>query len=683
MEYLLKASAVIAIFYLCYHLFLQRETFFQTNRLFLITGVIVALFLPFIVIPVVVEYEPVMIAVEAVNPTVNGINANTTSNESYVDWIALLKSIYIIGVIIFSIRCCIQLLSVARIISKGKTENLTGFKLIKVKENIAPFSFFKWIVINADQFNNDEIEQVLIHEKAHASEYHSIDVIFLQIATIIFWFNPFIWFYNKALKQNLEFIADKSTKLKSQCLKSYQTLLLKNSIPNYNMVLANNFYNSLLKKRIVMLNKHQSRKWNQLKLLFVLPILGCFIMSFNTKTIYVEKPLYVGTLKRPPIEVVISNDFNTDELNAIKDQLKAQDITMHIKTINRNAIGLISSIDIDFKSINGNTNYNAQRDNGIKPFYFKMNENGSYSISSISEEPHLNYDTDNYTQTTSEVDITENIEAPTDEEVVGEVEVHGHDSSVPENHIPRSYKYATLNTNNKLVDTITTTPGNVLQNIYVVADNISVEQISDDLLITESESIDVVIDEYISGNNTFKVKRSSSPLIILNGKDIGNVPTYNIDYDNVENMNVIKGEEAVINYGQRAKNGVIIINTNDRSLSTKAKIHTANYVGRVISDTNDLQLADHKPKETNNVKTLALITKHTSDIELDQQIITLKTLGLNAKISKVKRNKRNEIIKIKVSVKDKKGNQSSSTFMNDNGIKDINYIKSDGFVFIN
>ncbi len=54
MEYLLKSSAIIILFYLCYKLFLQRETFFTSNRWFLITGLFTAIAIPFIVIPVYV-----------------------------------------------------------------------------------------------------------------------------------------------------------------------------------------------------------------------------------------------------------------------------------------------------------------------------------------------------------------------------------------------------------------------------------------------------------------------------------------------------------------------------------------------------------------------------------------------------------------------------------------------------
>ena len=145
-----------------------------------------------------------------------------------------------------------------------------------------PFSFFKYIVFNKTQFNDTELTHIINHEKVHAKQYHSLDIILVQLASALFWFNPFIWLYKKEIQQNLEFIADKEAQNISKCEKSYQTLLLKSSVPNYQLVLANNFYNSLIKKRIVMLHKSKSNNLKMWKYALVLPVLAVFLMSANT-----------------------------------------------------------------------------------------------------------------------------------------------------------------------------------------------------------------------------------------------------------------------------------------------------------------------------------------------------------------------------------------------------------------
>ncbi|GAL79451.1 regulatory sensor-transducer [Algibacter lectus] len=271
MEYLLKVSALLAIFYVSYKVFLQRDTFFNENRWFLILGIVTAFVLPFLVIPIYIEYTPVDV------PNFNNIPTEVSENiEASFNILDYLPITYLLGVIGFSIRFVIQLTSLSLVISKSKKEKHGKYTYIKTDKNISPFSFFNWIVFNPNNFNNTELEQILIHEKIHSNQKHSIDVLLTQLSCIALWFNPFIWFYNKALKQNLEFIADNETQHQIDCKKTYQITLLKTSLPSHQMALTNNFHTSLIKKRIVMLHKSKSKKISLFKYAIVLPLLTLF-----------------------------------------------------------------------------------------------------------------------------------------------------------------------------------------------------------------------------------------------------------------------------------------------------------------------------------------------------------------------------------------------------------------------
>ena len=283
MEYLLKVSAIVAIFYLSYKVFLQRNTFFEHNRLFFILGLLTAFLIPFCIIPIYVEYTPVSVS-NYIFTASN--NAETITSFTIIDYLPYL---YMLGVLVFSLRFLIQLVSLSIVILKHKGEKHDGYIFVKSSENVSPFSFFNWIVYNPKHYTATELEQIITHEKIHVNQYHSLDILITQITSIVLWFNPFIWLYNIDLKQNLEFIADQKTQLKVNCKKSYQTTLLKTSIPLHQMALSNPFYNSLIKKRIVMLHKSKSKKINLIKYAFVIPLLALFLMSFNTKKIYTEK----------------------------------------------------------------------------------------------------------------------------------------------------------------------------------------------------------------------------------------------------------------------------------------------------------------------------------------------------------------------------------------------------------
>src|SRR5690606_33341038 len=101
------------------------------------------------------------------------------------------------------------------------------YKFVNVKENIAPFSYFNYIVYNPELYSEVEMQNILEHEKVHCAQNHTIDVLIARLFCIVFWWNPFIWFYKKAIVQNLEFIADSDAFKNISDKKAYQFTLLK------------------------------------------------------------------------------------------------------------------------------------------------------------------------------------------------------------------------------------------------------------------------------------------------------------------------------------------------------------------------------------------------------------------------------------------------------------------------
>ncbi|OUR92189.1 hypothetical protein A9Q87_06825 [Flavobacteriales bacterium 34_180_T64] len=313
MEFLLKSSAIIVIFYCCYKLFLQNETFFESNRWFLLAGLITSVIIPFVVIPIYIEYTPQPLHDIVFSTSNEGITS--VSNDNIFTVFTALNLIYICGVIFFFGKLCIEFISLLLLIKKHQPVKKGRYSYIETRAEVAPFSFFKWIIYNPKQFQKNELEHIIAHEKVHAMQFHSLDVIINQFLCIVFWFNPFIWFYKKDVQQNLEFIADQNAQQVSECDKSYQLVLLKSSIPKHQYILSNNFYNSLIKKRIIMLHKSKSNKLNSLKYILIIPILALFLMSFNTKEIFVEKEIPLSENK------IIEDVSFGEELNEVYDEI--------------------------------------------------------------------------------------------------------------------------------------------------------------------------------------------------------------------------------------------------------------------------------------------------------------------------------------------------------------------------
>ena len=290
MEYLLKSVLISSVIYLFYKLFLQKETFFQSIRWYFLIGIILSLLLPLLIIPIYVEVElthPTLINQEAfIGNTVLTQNINPLEVARSFNWTLLFATIYFIGIVFLLLKFTIALFSLLSLIRKSKQIQKENYTLVETDQEVSPFSFFNYIVFSRNQFSKEELNDIIAHEKVHVNQKHSIDNIVVQLFLILQWINPFVWFYRNELIQNLEYIADKEAQNKAITPKKYQYLLLKTSVQKKSFALSNNFFNSQLKKRIMMLQKSQTKKSNQVKYVLLIPLITVFLYGFNIKEVY-------------------------------------------------------------------------------------------------------------------------------------------------------------------------------------------------------------------------------------------------------------------------------------------------------------------------------------------------------------------------------------------------------------
>ena len=637
MEYLLKASVVIFIFYMCYKLFLQRETFFKSNRWFFLTGLLIALVLPFVVIPIYIEYTPVA---HNFIVTDDSATVQTVATNSF-NIISVMYTIYGVGLLFFLVKLGIELSSLLRLLKNSSKHKNGTYTCIETKNKVPPFSFFKHIVYNKNQFAGNELDHIINHEKAHARYYHSVDILFIQLASAVFWFNPFIWLYKKELQQNLEFIADKEAQTVSNCEKSYQTLLLKASLPNYQLALVNNFYNSLIKKRIVMLHKSKSKKLNVWKYALVLPVLAVFLMSASTEKIYVEKAtpskeaittadpslanelnsVLNATDKKEAVSktsdgingnknknktlkktlpnagqspkgikaiadhdmVVIDKDFTDADLDKIKKQLKEKGITIKFKGIKRNDDNEITAIKIEVSSKKSNANYHTENGGPILPIKIGFNtEGGSLSIGNSGPR----HSADNaYTvvskdgkykiHTVGKADNVFVVGGDDDDDHVEKIVI----SSSGKAHTIRSKGKGIWVTGNGNASSIAGEHIVVSESKTGDIDTIHVKKLhdgntiwiskdddNDDKVWVGKEDDDNVFEFDHGGDNKFfmSLDDGKEPLFMLNGKEISKKEMDELDPDSIEKIEVLNGDSATEKYGDKGKDGVVLITTKDK-----------------------------------------------------------------------------------------------------------------------
>lgn len=285
-EYFLQSSVILALFYLIYFLFLRNERFFVEIRAYLMLSIPLSIFLPFVKIPYTIlvdtvssqpdiEMLPLLIGTIESNPV--HTNVFTISN--------LILAIYLAVALVLLIRSLVKISQIYRMILGTECTLIDNCKVVVLDKEIPAFTFFGYIVISREEFVNESRRNILTHEKVHAQQKHWIDLLFVELMTIIFWFNPFVWLFQLALKQTHELLADDGVIARGYNIGQYQALLINQIMGAEVVGLANNFNYSINKKRMIMMSKDKSHGNRRYKLLLMIPAVLA-VLFFNLQITY-------------------------------------------------------------------------------------------------------------------------------------------------------------------------------------------------------------------------------------------------------------------------------------------------------------------------------------------------------------------------------------------------------------
>ena len=284
LEILIRASISIALFYALYWLLLRQSTHFSANRFFLLISLLVSVVLALVPL----QYQVLIPAPSS--PVLNEYNglfnhdiANTASNEpnsNGIGFFHVLLLIYSIGAAILLLRLIVQCRKPILIITQSKPKKIHDCLIHENKVFNSPFSFFNRILINPEYFKQDEIYDILTHEKVHIHERHWIDLFIIELLTVVFWFNPFIWFFERAIKQNHEYLADEGVLSRGHSPVRYQALLINRLMGTQVIGLANHFNSSLGLTRFKMMTKEKTAKRKLFRMIWGIPVLAILLMAF-------------------------------------------------------------------------------------------------------------------------------------------------------------------------------------------------------------------------------------------------------------------------------------------------------------------------------------------------------------------------------------------------------------------
>ncbi|MFC0771570.1 M56 family metallopeptidase [Terrimonas alba] len=285
-QYIIKLSVSFAIMYLFYQLILRQLTFYNHNRWYLfgysvLCFVVAAINISPILEKSEMEGHDILLFFPAIEklttPTPTSVLTNP-NNWSTWNW---LLAIIAAGCLVMLLRLCIQLVSFKRMVKNARLITDEEIRFYQVNKNIIPFSFGNSIFINQHLHTEVELKEIIKHEFVHVKQRHTADIIWAEVLCILNWYNPFAWLIRKAIRQNLEFIADSKVLEKGMDKKRYQYLLLK-VIGNNHFSIASQFNFSSLKKRIIMMNKMKTARIHMVKFLFILPLLAILLLSFRS-----------------------------------------------------------------------------------------------------------------------------------------------------------------------------------------------------------------------------------------------------------------------------------------------------------------------------------------------------------------------------------------------------------------
>ena len=515
--YDLKVAVLLAVFYMFYRLMLARETFHHVNRIVLLLTAVASFVLPLCVITI---HETVVVQ-RAAHVAVGSFQVDAIGEESAMPlWQIVLPVLFIIGMVTTLVRILLSLFRIIRIIRHSELHPQTDGTTICVTGNasLAPFSWMHYIVMNRSDYEIGDAA-ILAHERGHIRFHHSWDLLLVDTLTALQWFNPAMWMLRSDLRAVHEYEADAAVLSQGINARQYQYLLITKAVGFGGYSLANGINHSTLKNRINMMLHTKSNRRSLLKLLALLPIVGIALAVNAEKVVDVR---YDEPQKQKKEGVAYGTwtpqaETNSETRDTVKIKLSYDTIPGEAYT----AVGTFEPVQGDvfdvveempqypggpqalFKFLSENVHYPAEAE--------KAGIQGRVIATFVVEKDG----------SISQPTVVKSVDPLLDAEAVRVI------SAMP------NWKPGKQN-------------GKVVRVKYTVPLSFNLDGRGEEIdhLCREDGTIDTTI-----------VK----PLFIVDGKVMDGRKVYSINSKTIERYYMQSGQEAVKKYGDKAKDGVILI----------------------------------------------------------------------------------------------------------------------------
>ncbi len=280
--YLLKSNACLLVFLLFYKLFLEKENMHVFKRFYLLGTIIVSFCIPFITFTSYISVSPMQ---EFATIDAHLIPFSEEDVRLPVNYLPIiLWTIYGFGVSLFAFKFIFNLWRIITKIRKNPHFKKKSFINVLLEDLVAPHTFFNYIFLDRYKFETKQIpKEVILHEETHAKQKHTVDILFVELLQILFWFNPFIYVAKHAIKLNHEFLADRAVLNQGISTSIYQNILLNFSSTNEHPQLTNAINYSFIKKRFTIMKTQTSKRAGLVRVLILLPLLALLVYGFSER----------------------------------------------------------------------------------------------------------------------------------------------------------------------------------------------------------------------------------------------------------------------------------------------------------------------------------------------------------------------------------------------------------------
>ncbi len=320
LTYLLASIVSLGIFYAAFVIFLRKEPLFRFNRIYLLSALLFSILIP------ILTFFPEFYSASKIMATGNSIIRTITlspiiisSSVSNIPRVEnLLAYLYFVGLGIFVSRLLIRLFTIYKLNKNGAKTIINDKNLIWSFTYIPPFSFLNTMYLPVRLLDSPNLNEIIRHESIHIESFHSFDILLVEILQAVFWFNPFIPLVGKSLRETHEFEADKAVISSGTDPVTYTGILFAQDKVALAVVLGNNFNYSLIKRRLTMFYKKNS-KFAQLKAILVLPVAVCLAVAFSVSCQQATESIPPPPPPPPPPPTEVS--VPTDEVFTVVEEM--------------------------------------------------------------------------------------------------------------------------------------------------------------------------------------------------------------------------------------------------------------------------------------------------------------------------------------------------------------------------